>query len=97
MPARNQRREMTEGGERGAKLLGWARRRRAETGDEMMRYGHARTRQGVTLVRTSARTQLDVANMRVGGCKWTDGDAMKGQQVPLDVGETVRVVKEFGE
>ena len=72
MRARNRRCEVTEGDEREAKLLGWVRRRRAETGDEMIRYGHVRTRQAVTLVQVSARTQLLAASGAVGKvATWT--------------------------
>jgi hypothetical protein len=30
-------------------------------------------------VRTSARTQLNVTKMRIGGCRWMVGDAVEGQ------------------
>jgi len=43
---------------------------------------------GGALVRMSARMQLNVAKMRVGSCRWTDGDAVKGQ-LPLAVSEVV--------
>jgi len=45
--------------------------------------------QVVTLVRMSARTQLNVIKMRVGGCRWMDGNMVKGQ-VPLAVSKAVR-------
>jgi len=48
-------------------------------------------RQAVALVRMSVRTQLNVIKMRVGGCRWMDGDTVKGQ-LPLAVSEVVRAV-----
>jgi len=56
-------------------------------------------RQVVALVRTSARTQLNVAKMRVGSCRWMDGDTVKGW-LPLAaskvVGEVTMVATELG-
>jgi len=48
-------------------------------------------RQAVALVRTSMRMQLNVTKMRVSGCRWMDGDAVK-QQLPLAASKVVRAV-----
>ena len=45
----------------------------------------------MALVRMSVRTQLNVIKMRVGGCRWMDGDTVKGQ-LPLAVSEVVGAV-----
>ena len=50
-----------------------------------------------------ARTQLNVAKMRVGGCRWTDGDAVKGRlplaasEVAGEVATVATVATELGE
>jgi len=56
--------------------------------DETMQRRDTRIRQAVTPVGMSARTQLNVVKMRVDGCRWTNGDAVKGQ-VPLAASEAV--------
>ena len=45
----------------------------------------------MALVRMSVRTQLNVIKMRVGGCRWMDGDTVKGQ-LPLAASEIVGAV-----
>jgi len=44
--------------------------------------------QAVTSVRTSTRMQPNVVKLRVGSCRWMNGDVVKGQ-VPLAVSEAV--------
>jgi hypothetical protein len=39
-------------------------------------------------MRVSARTQLNVAKTRIGGCRWMDGDAVEGQR-PLAASDAV--------
>jgi len=64
--------------------------------DEAMQRGYARTRQAV---RASVRMHPNIAKMRVGGCRWTDGDSVNRQR-PLAaskaVGKDVMALTELG-
>lgn len=56
--------------------------------DEATQRGYARMGQAVTPVRKRAKMKLNVAKTRVGGCRWINGDVVKGQ-VPLAASEAV--------
>ena len=56
--------------------------------DDKTQHGHAWMGQAVTSVRTSTRMQPNVVKLRVGSCRWMNGDVVKGQ-VPLAVSEAV--------
>jgi len=80
-----------------AKAGAWRqdRQQEVEREDKVGRHRCTRTRQVVTLARTSVRTQLSVPKARVSGCEWLDGDTVMMEWLPLAsnkaVGEVVVV------